>query len=130
MFSSMHPELLKMALLSRYTYIYVQCCILYMIHFFFALIPLKDLCMVHSSFISLKDQALSENSYFATSLLQVHVRFTQIHAEVTYEFLKSKQLRTYSYAVFLFPTNYLNKNHQHSLAAETTKGIWGCIPEA
>lgn len=44
-----------------------------MIHFFFALIPLKDLCMIHSSFISLKDQALSENSYFATSLLQVHV---------------------------------------------------------
>lgn len=56
--------------------------------------------------------------------------FTQIHAELTYEFLISKELRTYSCAVFLIPTNYLNRNHQHSLAAETAKGTWGCIPGA
>lgn len=101
-----------------------------MIHSFFAPNPLKDLCMIHSSFISLKDQALSENSYFATSLLQAHTRFTQIHAELTYQFPIPKELRTYSYAVFLIPTNYLNRNHQHPLASETAKGIWGCIPGA
>lgn len=103
-----------------------------MIYSFFALIPLKDLYMIHSSFTFLKDQILSENSSFATSLLQVHVRVSHrsMRTELTYEFLKSKELRTYSHAVFLIPTNYLNRNYQHPLAVETAKGIWGCIPGA
>lgn len=89
-----------------YIYIHINMYLIYKIQSSFAL-------------ISLNEFVLSENPYFATSPSPGACTCPSTDAaELTYDSLQFKELKTYFCAVFPVLTNDLNMSHQYPLAAE------------